>query len=281
MDTKNLDSRCPMCGNLSLQKCFFYDAPVSVEKNFSITKKNFYREMRQCVNCGHFLEFCNKEQNNLYLEEYVSSTYQDAAGIKRAFERINSLESSKSDNIGRVRCIEKFCANYWGEEFRSRKTLLDVGAGLGVFPYQMKMSDWDCIAIDMDHRLVTHHRDIVGIKSYCGDLRGQLSLPRVDLITFNKVLEHINDSIDVLEFSKQKLKSNGLIYVELPDGERAQAEGGDREEFLIGHIHAFSFASFALLAKKAGLELICCERIREPSTKYTLRGFLRSPDSSL
>ena len=275
MNINNQNTPCPMCSSLRLQKHFTYDAPVSTEKNFSVTKENYFREMRQCANCGHFLEFFNKDQNDLYSGEYVSSTYRDADGIKRAFHRINSLDPLKSDNVGRVKYIQKFCASYWGEDFRNRKTLLDVGSGLGVFPYQMKKLGWDCTAIDMDQRLVTHHQQIVGIKSFCGDLRVQLTIPQVDLVTFNKVLEHTSDPIDVLEFSKQKLKSNGLIYVELPDGEGAEVEGGDREEFYFGHIHVFSFTSFSLLAKRAGLELICCERIREPSTKYTLRGFIR------
>ena len=265
-----------MCSQENLEKKFSYDAPLDIEQNFSIANQgNYSREMYCCKNCGHFLEHFDRNQNNLYLGEYVSSTYQDLGGIKKAFDRINSLSPSESDNIGRVRYVDEFCKNYWKRDSPNNLSLLDVGAGLGVFPYQMNKHGWECTAIDMDERLVEHHREVVGIKSFCGDLRGQHSLGLYNLITFNKVLEHIENPVEVLAYVGQLLIRNGLIYVELPDGEAAAIEGKNREEFLIGHIHVFSFSSFALLAQKSGFQLIYCERIREPSTKYTLRGFMR------
>lgn len=265
-----------MCSQENLERKFSYDAALAIEKNFSIANQGDYRrEMYYCKNCGHFLEHFDRNQNKLYSREYVSSTYQDQEGIKKAFERINSLCHFKSDNIGRVKYIDKFCKNYWKNVISNRLSLLDVGAGLGVFPFQMKKLGWECTAIDMDERLIEHHREVVGIRSFCGDLRDQCSLGFYNLITFNKVLEHINHPVEVLAYAGQLLSHNGLIYVELPDGEAAAVEGKNREEFLIGHIHVFSFASFAMLAKKSGYQLISCERIREPSSKYTLRGFMR------
>lgn len=265
-----------MCSQDNLEKKFSYDAPLDIEKNFSIASQgNYWREMYCCKNCGHFLENFDRDQNALYSEEYVSSTYQDLAGIKKAFDRINSLSPSESDNIARAKYVDGFCKNYFNNNLSSDLSLLDVGAGLGVFPFQMKRRGWECTAIDMDERLVRHHREVVGIKSFCGDLRRQSSLGFYNLITFNKVLEHISNPLEVLAYAGKLLSNNGLIYVELPDGEAAAIEGKSREEFLIGHIHVFSFSSFALLAQKSGFQLICCERIREPSSKYTLRGLMR------
>ncbi|WP_353427851.1 class I SAM-dependent methyltransferase [Polynucleobacter sp. MWH-UH19D] len=274
MKVKNLI--CPMCSQEGIQKKFSYDAPQDVEKNFPIANQgSYWREMYCCKNCGHFLESFDGNQNKLYSEEYVSSTYQDLIGIKKAFDRINNLSPSESDNIGRVKYIDEFCKEYWKSNASTSINLLDVGAGLGVFPFQMKKIGWECTAIDMDDRLVEHHRGVVGIKSFCGDLRQNSSLGLYNLITFNKVLEHIDNPVEVLAYAGQLLSDNGLIYVELPDGEAAANEGKNREEFFIGHIHVFSFSSFALLVQKSGYQLICCERIREPSTKYTLRGFMR------
>jgi hypothetical protein len=66
------------------------------------------------------------------------------------------------------------------------------------------------------------------------------------------------------------------VYVELPDGEAAAADGAEREEFFIEHSHVFSMSSLCLLARQAGFSADCIERVHEPSTKYTLRAFLRS-----
>ena len=82
----------------------------------------------------------------------------------------------------------------------------------------------------------------------------------------------------MLARAREILEPGGFVYVELPDGEGAAREGYHREEFFIEHFHVFSFASFSLLATAAGFTLMSLERIREPSSKYTLRGFLvRSP----
>ena len=140
----------------------------------------------------------------------------------------------------------------------------------------MKKKGWNCTAIDLDPRLVSHHQNIIGISSLQGDLREQKLTEKFDLISFNKVLEHTENPIQILSCAKNFLSKNGLIYVELPDGEAAGYESKDREEFLIGHIHVFSFVSYVLLVKKSNLQLISCERIREPSSKYTLRGFKRN-----
>ena len=53
----------------------------------------------------------------------------------------------------------------------------------------------------------------------------------------------------------------------------AAAEGPGREEFFIEHHHVFSPASLVLMAEKAGLSLTRLERLREPSSKFTLAMF--------
>jgi hypothetical protein len=69
------------------------------------------------------------------------------------------------------------------------------------------------------------------------------------------------------------VRENGIVYVELPDGEAAISEGAGREEFFIEHYHAFSMSSAALLARCAGFTPLLIERLREPSGKFTLRVF--------
>ena len=97
---------------------------------------------------------------------------------------------------------------------------------------------------------------------------------RFDLITFNKVLEHVAEPVLMLQKSRNHLAPDGFVYVEVPDGECAAEAGKEREEFFIDHLHVFSLASVALLAKRAGFVLKLVERLQEPSTKYTLRAFM-------
>ncbi len=267
---------CPMCGSADLVVHFTYSEPPPLETRFPLTQgTSYWRELHRCGSCGHYLEWFAPDQCALYSGEYVSTLYHDRDGIKRAFDKINALPAEKSDNIGRVRYVDGFFRGQWKGGNARAPRLLDVGAGLGVFPYRMKQAGWDCVALDMDERLAAHHREIVGVEAIVGDVKDITASKPFDLITFNKVLEHVTDPIEMLASVKRLLAAGGLVYVELPDGEAAEAEGKEREEYLLGHVHVFSFASYALLIAKAGFELITGERLREPSTKFTLRGFAR------
>src|SRR5262245_12620552 len=270
---------CPMCGESAMAVHFTYSEPPPLEARFPLAKgERYWRELHRCGQCGHYMESFAPDQGDLYAGEYVSTLYQDRDGIRQAFDRINALPPEKSDNIGRVQFVDGYCRKRWGGARMPR--LLDVGAGLGVFPFRMGQAGWDCVALDMDERLAAHHRKVVGVQALVGDVRTIDGIGSFDLVTFNKVLEHVADPVETLASVGRLLAPDGLVYVELPDGEAAEAEGKEREEFLLGHRHVFSFASYALLIASGGFELLTCERLREPSTKFTLRGFARIGNAS-
>jgi SAM-dependent methyltransferase len=269
---------CPMCGGEGMLVHFVYREPPPGEFHYKFTEGfKYWRELHRCPQCGHYLEYHQMNQETFYTGDYVSATYGDQEKIKSAFDRIISLPADKSDNEGRARRILNFAQEYFpaGRFDTIPPRLLDVGSGLCVFGQRMKKAKWDVTAIDMDKRLVEHARNVVGVKSMLADVKSVEGIGAFDLISFNKVLEHIDDPISMLASVRRLLKDNGFIYIELPDGENAEAEGQNREEFLLGHIHVFSAASMALLVKKAGFDLVVMERLREPSTKYTLRAFIK------
>jgi hypothetical protein len=77
----------------------------------------------------------------------------------------------------------------------------------------------------------------------------------------------------LLRVARAFLTADGFVYVEVPDV-AATAGGPGREEFFIEHHHVFSPVSLALLAEGTGFDVQVIERLREPSTKYTLCAFL-------
>jgi len=170
--------------------------------------------------------------------------------------------------------LAEFARHHYRQE-SDRPTVLDVGSGLGVFPYAMKKAGWECTAVDPDPRAVEHAQKVVGVHAVCGDFNAMENLGLFDAVTFNRVLEHVKNPIQMLRNGQRHLKKGGFIYVEVPDGEIAAREGKGREEFFIDHLHVFSLTSFSLLAQKAGFTPIIIERLKEPSSKYTLRAFLR------
>jgi 2-polyprenyl-3-methyl-5-hydroxy-6-metoxy-1,4-benzoquinol methylase len=138
----------------------------------------------------------------------------------------------------------------------------------------MKLQGWLATALDPDPRAVEHARQTAGVEAVCGHFPGARLDGKFDLVTFNKVLEHVEDPVAMLAASGPLVAEDGFVYVEVPDGEAAAAEGPGREEFFIEHHHAFSAASLVLLAARAGFRVREMERLREPSGKFTLRGFL-------
>ncbi|MBI3522168.1 MAG: class I SAM-dependent methyltransferase [Chloroflexi bacterium] len=269
---KSAPLRCD-CQARHFTRVFSYDAPPEREVRFTFSAGGRYeREVWQCGVCRHLVSLHEMDPGPLYSGEYVSSTYGDD-GIATAFERIAALPPERSDNAGRVARIVDFAKGHFGPRTIA-PAVLDVGSGLCVFLNALKVHGWRCTALDPDARAVRHARERVGIAAVQGTFESAAALGRFDVITFNKVLEHVDDPIAMLEKAALHLERSGFVYVEVPDGEVAARDGKDREEFFIDHPHVFSAASLALLAARAGFDVRALERLKEPSTKYTLRAFL-------
>lgn len=275
MKAKSIALQC-LCGNDEVATRFTYEAPPPGEIRFGLrTGAGYRREIRQCRHCGHFISIHDMDMQSLYEGEYVTATY-GTNGMRGAFERIIALPPSQSDNEGRVARVLEFAAKHFpGGVFQGRPpSVLDVGSGLCVFLRRMKSAGWNCTALDPDSRAVAHAKETVGVRTICGRFLEAPILEKFDVVTFNKVLEHVEDPVAMLAKAQEHVRPGGFVYVELPDGEEAAHEGEGREEFFIDHHHVFSLASTAILARLAGLVVRSLERLREPSSKYTIRAFL-------
>lgn len=253
---------------------FRYKGPPEGETHFPISDGAYDREVRRCLVCGHFVSVHDMDLDALYDREYVESTY-GAEGLWPTFERIVALPPERSDNAGRVERVDGYAR---ARGLTDGATLLDVGSGLAVFPFRMQERGWLCTALDPDPRAVCHAEEL-GLNAVCADFRGTAELGPFHAISFNKVLEHVVTPADMLANALRSLRAGGFVYVEVPDGEAAVGEGPGREEFFIEHHHVFSAVSLAMLAVEAGFRVDVLERLREPSTKFTLRAFLSHGDS--
>jgi SAM-dependent methyltransferase len=263
--------RCA-CAGTFLSTLHVYHQPPPGETTFPIDTC-YRRELFRCALCAHYVLRHEMNLSGLYLGGYSASTYGDD-GIRKAFKRITALDPSKSDNVGRAERIVRFAGNHFGEV--RTHTVLDVGSGLCVFLHRMKAHGWKGTAIDPDDRAVAHAREVVGVSAIHGEFMSAQGLGQFEVITFNKVLEHVTDPVAMLRHALPHVHPHGFVYVELPDGEAAWREGGlEREEFFIEHHHAFSAASAILLAERSGFTPLLLERLREPSGKYTIRAFLK------
>ena len=268
---------CIFCDSAKFKVVYIYSEPPKGEISIPLAEKVEYsREITSCVQCGHYYSLHEMELSDLYEGQYVDSTYGDADGIKNTFERIINIPLSQSDNKARVIKVDEVAKRLLDSsvERGEQLSVLDVGSGLCVFLHEMKKLGWDCTSLDPDKRAAQHAKDVVGVKAVCSDFRRAKNLGKFHLISFNKVLEHVEDPILMLSQSREYLEKGGVVYVELPDGEAAARDSFLREEFFIDHNHVFTFSSISMLAKRSGYRAQLLERLREPSSKYTLRIFL-------
>lgn len=268
------DVRC-ICEATDLQLEHVYHTPPTGEKGFEfIDPKDYERKLFKCSYCGHYRSVHHLDDEDLYESDYVDSTYGGLDGIREAYERVVSLPPEESDNVGRVKRVDSYARDRY--DVASEETLhaLDVDSGLCVFLDELQKHDWIGTALDVDDRFVRHARNEVGVEAFQGDFRDITELGPFDLVTFNKVLEHVDEPATMLSVAKRHLREGGIVYVEVPDGEAAIYEGPEREEFFIDHKHVFSVTSLSRLAVSVGFYPERIERIRDPSGKFTLIGFL-------
>lgn len=263
---------CP-CRNSFCLELFRYTSPPIGETPFPFSG-SYIRYFDECQVCGHMYGRHEADMSLLYDQTYVDATYGGSEGMRHRFEKIMALPHHQSDNRARVSRVLEFSAQRKSSQLRTR--LLDVGAGIGVFPAAMQEAGWSAIALEPDPRTVIHLREVVKVEALCDDVRNLSAenCGRFDLITFNKVLEHVGDPVKLLIAARELMAVDGFIYIEVPDVAAAQISF-EREEFFIEHLHVFSPASLANMAELAGLQVQKIERIVEPSSKCTLVGFLQ------
>lgn len=262
---------CPITGDLQSKIIFEYDSPPIGEPNF-VNNQNYKRKVLQFFPSNHFISINDMDLGDLYESKYLDANYKSESKMSKVFDRIISLPSHKSDNIGRFNAIKEHSKKWFSD--RKKLNLLDIGSGTGVFPYIVKKNGWDCLAIDPDKRSVNHLKNKVGVNTLHGDFFKLKPINKFNIITLNKVLEHVKDPIKMLSLTKEWLQDEGFVYLEVPDGEASSLLGKNRGEFYIDHLHIFSIASVAILANKAGYCVQNVYRLNEPSDKFTIRAFL-------
>lgn len=208
---------------------------------------------------------------SIYDSAYWDRTY-GGDRMAATFRKIMALPTDRSDNRARASRVDGVWRELTGN--RDPGTLFDIGSGLAVFPAVMREIGWDCVALDPDMRGAKHAQEMAQVDAVSGDFMAT-SIERVfDLISFNKVLEHVLNPVEMLSRARAFLKPNGVCYVELPDGNAALKDSPEREEFFVEHYDAYSPDSIGLLASHAGFQMKLLDQVVEPSGKYTLRAFL-------
>ena len=251
-------------------KIFYeYSSPPLLEPNYNI--KTYRRKIMKCKFCGHFTAKHKIKVNEFYKKNY--SIISHGKNLMDKFKKIESLRS-KSDNFQRVNRFLKYFRNYKKKDMN----LLDVGCGLSVFLYELKKKvDWNLTGIEPDINFVRFAKKL-NIDVIHSNLKSNIfNKQKFNIISMNKIIEHVKEPARLLKISKKLLSKNGYIYVEVPDGRAASKNknGKNREEFFVDHLHVFTKESLRKCIKISGFKLLKLESIKEKSGKFTIYAFAK------
>lgn len=273
--------KCLLCGSRKNKFIFnFKGKDIYLEK---LKSEDFRLKWFKCEICGVYFSRQNEGIDSIYADKNLYDAQFDSESIRARFNKIMGLKKGASDNLCRVKRIKDFYSAYL-KTIRHKKRpfkILDFGAGTGVFLARFLDKDYKGYALEINRVAAKHIKQELNIKVYTNPISKLKSLPKFDIVTMNKVLEHIEDPLAILGSIKDILSNDGIIYVELPDTLNFKYYGEKSEAFTSGHYMVFNSESLFYLSKKSGLEILKINRIIEPSGKITIYSFLTRKDNAI
>lgn len=240
---------------------------------------NKYAQYFVCDNCEVMILDDTSDYENIYTDgSYYSVDGDPAEFLQKRFDQVISFPKEKSDNMARVERIKAFLKTQPFFQSKKERSVMDVGAGMGVFLYKFLEEGWKGTAVDLEPNSCAFMRKALkGVDVLEGRLQDFPRKKKYDLITFNRVLEHISDQFPVLRAAHDFLADDGILYLELPDALSyyLPGVGPTCQEFGWSHYFVYSAKSMVELGSKAGFEMVSMTRLVEPSAKHTIYAFYR------
>ena len=269
--------RCALCDGRNARELLVIHQPDRFERSIGVRPQGYLRRWVECQRCGAATNVLPQE-SMLALEGLRAAYYEvDFMGsdIGDKYRRVMSMPAGQSDNAGRVARVTDFVRCWFGEHARPR--VMDIGAGTGVFLsclVDQTSGAWKCLGVEPDPRAAAHLRQLDKFKVVEAMYLGQPDLSGFNLVTLNKVLEHIEQPLPFLLKAVQSLVlDDGLLYVEVPD--KLTTRLRSPQDNILGalHCHLYESASLGYLLRRAGLEVLRLNRISEPSGKLSVYAF--------
>jgi hypothetical protein len=213
------------------------------------------RTWLQCGRCGLYY------QENGLTDEDLDSIYLNYRGlglrdetVDEKFKRINAIPYS--ENNDRINNLIK-------DGVLSPCKALDIGSGIGIFPYGIKPYVKDVRCIEPNEESAKFIESL-GIECHQGNYEPGL-FSRSDFVSIIHVLEHIRDPIKFL--SKVRLsdmKNDGVLYIEVPDATEFNYLDYTHDEFNSCHLYMFDMSTLNTILRRGGFEPYLIRSLKYP-----------------
>lgn len=234
-------TNCPLCGSAHIKKEFDI-------KDHSHSGELF--ELTSCNDCGFV--FTDKVPSEDEIGPYYKSDdYISHSDTQKGL-------TYKLYHMARKRMLKK------KERLISRlsagKRLLDVGAGTGYFPNQMKSAGFDVVGVEVDDDTRKYASEKFDLNLHPSvDAVIEAGEKEFDFISLWHVLEHLYGKKDYMAKFSSLLKEDGHLVIAVPNSDSYDARKyKDKWAAYDVPIHLWHFTpkSMKELAKRTGFEVV-------------------------
>lgn len=220
--------------------------PVCISCN---QNKNFVYVSEKKVTDDYTLKLIRCEQCKLVFvenpppEQTLSKIYADDSFYDR------SNKPDQEEIKARIGILE------YAEEMVKQNTgkLLDIGAAKGYLVAAAKQKGWDSFGIEYSKHYADYGNNLLGVKIFQGEIFEILKNinEKFDIIIIWHTLEHVLQPYTLLLKCAEKLSTNGIIAIQVPDYEKLG-------ESIVGvhHVSYFTPDSLLNLVKNSNLKIL-------------------------
>lgn len=239
---RKAETACPNCGSRSSQIIANKDG-----------KTNDALITVSCSDCG--LGRIDPLPTDHELAEWYATQYRQAykSAVQPALRHV--LRAARNAQLR----WQWFCQNTVGLDPYQKtdtKRSLDIGSSSGEFVYRLHTLGYQAKGIEPHQGYATYARNMLGIDINNGTLQHCLANEApssFDLISMFHVLEHLPDPVAALRTIGEKLKSEGLLYIEVPNAMRLCSPN---YMFFKAHTLYFTGHTLRTLLEKSGYKVV-------------------------
>jgi 2-polyprenyl-3-methyl-5-hydroxy-6-metoxy-1,4-benzoquinol methylase len=225
----------------------------------------------RCINCG--LVVNRKGVLKEEFKDFYNIDYQKSNSFSRGKEI--TPKEHYDIAINSMKPVAEYLKPYLKNDWR----VMDIGAATGEFLDLIKNYVAYCFGVEANNDYCQFMQEELGIDATSDDYITLELDKKFDLIVINATIDHMYNSLSVLDKIAYDLKPGGMIYIQTPNDNQALRKflpEPNRRLFEIfmyqkAHYLSFSMKTLKIALKQAGFNII------ETSSRhdYTLKNFLQ------
>jgi 2-polyprenyl-3-methyl-5-hydroxy-6-metoxy-1,4-benzoquinol methylase len=229
---------CPHCGSALVRPLFVNTDYISGE-SFTVA---------QCGGCG--VAWTERPDALTDLSRYYGDAYYGKKG-SRFPAPLEAL----------VRWFRQRRVDAMTRGFDSPGTALDIGCGRALTLNLLKRQGWRCVGTEYSQELADAARTTYDIPVHVQPSLAEcrFSTESFDLVSVYHVLEHVENPFVTLAEIRRILKTDGVLHVEVPNLNSAQARVGRGRWFHLDtprHLWHFDTRTLENLLRQSGFEIL-------------------------